>query len=161
MSAVTMADDELFTRAISGYRDAFLEQHSHLPEPERNQLWSQRLSQFMPTTTAVSPTSPAYRPVSGSSILGHDTSSEKSGKRTRQETPRTLPGSGPPPTKRRVTVRALLWSSPSVPLHLSSPPMLVPAALPFSPLQSSSSTLPPTVPGLTLGRLRILQSALS
>ncbi|KAL3428927.1 hypothetical protein BDV09DRAFT_190561 [Aspergillus tetrazonus] len=98
-----MADDELFTRAISGYRDAFLEQHSHLPESERNQLWSQRLSQFMPTTTAVSPTSPAYRPVSGSSILGHDTSSEKSGKRTRQETPRTLPGSGPPPTKRRVT----------------------------------------------------------
>ncbi|KAL5048360.1 hypothetical protein BDW71DRAFT_205486 [Aspergillus fruticulosus] len=98
-----MADDELFTRAISGYRDAFLEQHSHLPESERNQLWSQRLSQFMPTTTAVSPTSPAYRPVSGSSILGHDTSSEKSGKRTRQETPRTLPGSGLPPTKRRVT----------------------------------------------------------
>ncbi|KAL4996788.1 hypothetical protein BDV10DRAFT_107590 [Aspergillus recurvatus] len=103
MSAVTMADDELFTRAISGYRDAFLEQHSHLPESERNQLWSQRLSQFMPTTTAVSPTSPAYRPVSGSSILGHNTSSEKSGKRTRQETPRTLPGSGLPPTKRRVT----------------------------------------------------------
>ncbi|KAL4980966.1 hypothetical protein BDW66DRAFT_1764 [Aspergillus desertorum] len=103
MSAVTIADDELFTRAISGYRDAFLEQHAHLPESERNQLWSQRLSQFMPTTTAVSPTSPAYRPVSGSSILGHNTSSEKSGKRTRQETPRTLPGSGLPPTKRRVT----------------------------------------------------------
>ncbi|RDW74544.1 uncharacterized protein DSM5745_07206 [Aspergillus mulundensis] len=97
-----MADDDLFTRAINGYRDAFLDQHSHLPETERNQLWSQRLSQFMPTTT-VSPSTPAYRPVSGSSILGHGTSSEKSGKRTRQETPRTLPGSGLPPTKRRVT----------------------------------------------------------
>ncbi|KAL4874020.1 hypothetical protein BDV12DRAFT_181894 [Aspergillus spectabilis] len=97
-----MADDELFTRAISGYRDAFLDQRSHLPEAERIQLWSQRLSQFMPTT-AVSPTTPAYRPVPGSSILGNDSSSEKSGKRTRQDTPRTLPGSGLPPTKRRVT----------------------------------------------------------
>ncbi|KAL5333405.1 hypothetical protein BJX70DRAFT_403595 [Aspergillus crustosus] len=96
-----MADDELFTRAISGFRDAFLDQHSHLPEPERIQLWSQRLSQFMPTT-AVSPTTPAYRPVPGSSILGHN-SSEKSGKRTRQDTPRTLPGTGLPPTKRRAT----------------------------------------------------------
>ncbi|KAL4900738.1 hypothetical protein BDW74DRAFT_92753 [Aspergillus multicolor] len=102
MSAVTMADDDLFTRAINGYRDAFLDQHAHLPETERNQLWSQRLSQFMPTNT-VTPSTPAYRPVSGSSILGHGTSSEKSGKRTRQETPRTLPGSGLPPTKRRVT----------------------------------------------------------
>ncbi|KAL4927108.1 uncharacterized protein BDV17DRAFT_299314 [Aspergillus undulatus] len=98
-----MADDELFKRAISGYRDAFLDRNSHLPEEERNQLWGQQLSQFIMPTTAVSPTSPAYRPVSGSSILGHDTCSEKSGKRTRQETPRTLPGSGLPPTKRRVT----------------------------------------------------------
>ncbi|KAL4942949.1 hypothetical protein BDV06DRAFT_154005 [Aspergillus oleicola] len=101
--SVTMADDDLFKRAISGYRDAFLERNSHLPEEERNQLWGQQLSQFIMPTTAVSPTSPAYRPVSGSSILGHDSSSEKSGKRTRQETPRTLPGSGLPPTKRRVT----------------------------------------------------------
>ncbi|KAL3497153.1 hypothetical protein BJX62DRAFT_231766 [Aspergillus germanicus] len=100
---VAMADDELFTRAISGYRDVFLDQYSHLPEEQRNQLWSQKLSQFMPPT-AVSPTAPAYRPVSGSSILGQNTtSSEDSGKRTRQDTPRTLPGSGPPPTKRRVT----------------------------------------------------------
>ncbi|KAL3473353.1 hypothetical protein BJX99DRAFT_199608 [Aspergillus californicus] len=100
--SVTPADDELFTRAISGYRDVFLDQHSHLSEAERNHLWSQRLSQFIPATTAVAPTTPAYRPVSGSSILGQDTS-ENSGKRTRQDTPRTLPGSGPPPAKRRVT----------------------------------------------------------
>ncbi|KAI9374854.1 hypothetical protein BJX61DRAFT_236042 [Aspergillus egyptiacus] len=113
MSAVTMADDELFTRAISGYRDAFLDQHSHLPEAERIQLWSQRLSQFMPTT-AVSPTTSAYRPVSGSSILGQDPSSEKSGKRIRQDTPRTLPGSGLPPTKRRVT-------TPDSPEHVELP----------------------------------------
>ncbi|KAL4920763.1 hypothetical protein BDW62DRAFT_163755 [Aspergillus aurantiobrunneus] len=102
MSVTAADDDELFTRAISGYRDVFLDQHSHLPEPERMQLWSQRLSQFMPTT-AVSPTTSAYRPVPGSSILGQNTSTEKSGKRTRRDTPRTLPGSGLPPTKRRVT----------------------------------------------------------
>ncbi|KAL2833975.1 hypothetical protein BJY01DRAFT_89462 [Aspergillus pseudoustus] len=102
-STVAMADDELFTRAISGYRDVFLDQYSHLPEEQRNQLWSEKLSQFM-SPTAVSPTTPAYRPVSGSSILGQDTtSSEETGKRTRQDTPRTLPGSGLPPTKRRVT----------------------------------------------------------
>ncbi|RAL04640.1 uncharacterized protein BO80DRAFT_483071 [Aspergillus ibericus CBS 121593] len=106
--AGTMADDELFTRAISGYRDAFLVRHSHLPESERNELWSQRLSQFM-TTTASSSTSPSassssYRPVPGSGLLEDGGSAlEKSGKRTRQDTPRTLPGSGLPPPKRRVT----------------------------------------------------------
>lgn len=126
---VNMVDDDLFTRAISGYRDVFLDQHSHLPESERLQLWSQRLSQFLPPT-AVPPTTPAYRPVAGCNIPGQDTSSEKSGKRTRQDTPRTLPGSGLPPTKRRVTVRDLLWPSPPVPpfLHVSSPPIIVPTA---------------------------------
>jgi hypothetical protein len=118
-----------------------LDQYSHLPEEQRNQLWSQKLSQFMPPT-AVSPTAPAYRPVSGSGILGQNTtSSEDSGKRTRQDTPRTLPGSGPPPTKRRVTVCDLPWSSPPVPplLHLSFLLILVPAALPPSPLHSPPS----------------------
>ncbi|KAL2817424.1 hypothetical protein BDW59DRAFT_132733 [Aspergillus cavernicola] len=123
--SVTMADDELFTRAISGYRDAFLDQHSHLPEPERIQLWSLRLSQFMPTT-AVSPTTPGYRPVSGTSILGQDTSSENSGKRTRQDTPRTLPGSGPPPAKRRVT-------TPDPPEHVEMKRDLSHASSPAAP----------------------------
>ncbi|KAE8354191.1 hypothetical protein BDV28DRAFT_91042 [Aspergillus coremiiformis] len=100
--AVNMADEELFKRAISGYRDAFLDQHSHLSEAERNELWTQQLNQFMPATVSVS--SPSYRPVSGSGILDSCGSSlSKSGKRTRQDTPRTLPGSGLPPTKRRVT----------------------------------------------------------
>ncbi|KAL2817203.1 hypothetical protein BJX63DRAFT_419745 [Aspergillus granulosus] len=98
-----MADDELFTRAVSSYRDVFLDQYSHLSEEQRNQLWSQRLSQFM-HPPSVSPTTTAYRRVSGSSIPDQGTpSSEDSGKRTRQDTPRTLPGSGLPPTKRRVT----------------------------------------------------------
>ncbi|KAJ5937572.1 hypothetical protein N7454_003914 [Penicillium verhagenii] len=41
-------EDELFTRAISGYREAFLVRYSHLPEAERNQLWSHRISPFIP-----------------------------------------------------------------------------------------------------------------
>ncbi|KAA8648317.1 uncharacterized protein ATNIH1004_004202 [Aspergillus tanneri] len=95
-----MADDELFTRAISGYRDAFLDRHSHLSEAERNQLWGQRLSQFIPATAS---SSNSYRPVPSSGILNGGSTLEKSGKRIRQDTPRTLPGSGLPPTKRRVT----------------------------------------------------------
>ncbi|KAJ5511403.1 hypothetical protein N7453_003506 [Penicillium expansum] len=43
-------DDELFTSAISGYHEAFLVQHSHLPESERDQLWIERLSQFIPAS---------------------------------------------------------------------------------------------------------------
>ncbi|CAL5867141.1 uncharacterized protein PFLUO_LOCUS1353 [Penicillium psychrofluorescens] len=88
--AVNLADDELFTRAISGYREAFLVQHSHLSESERNQLWSQRLSQFLPANND-----------------DEGTTGGKSGKRTRQDaaTPRTLPssGSGLPHAKRRAT----------------------------------------------------------
>ncbi|PLB37112.1 uncharacterized protein BDW47DRAFT_40000 [Aspergillus candidus] len=99
MSA-TMANDDMFSTTISMYRDYFMDQHSHLSESERNQLWSQRLSSFIPTTASSS----SYRPVPGSDFLDLDASPcEKSGKRTRQETPRTLPVSGPPPTKRRVT----------------------------------------------------------
>ncbi|KAL4892517.1 hypothetical protein BDV59DRAFT_193692 [Aspergillus ambiguus] len=103
MASTTAADDELFTRAISGYRDAFLVRYAHLPEAERMRLWTQRLSEFMSPTDASS-TSNAYRPVSGSSLLDDGGSAvEISGKRTRQDIPRTLPGSGLPPTKRRVT----------------------------------------------------------
>lgn len=121
--AGTMADDELFTRAISGYRDAFLDRHSHLPESERNELWSQRLSQFMTTTASSSISSVAsssYRPVPGSGLPEDGGAAlEKSGKRLRQDTPRTLPGSGLPPPKRRVTVCDLSWSSaPASPAYL-------------------------------------------
>ncbi|KAJ5091082.1 hypothetical protein NUU61_005952 [Penicillium alfredii] len=106
---VNSADDELFTRAISGYRDAFLVQHSHLPEPQRHQLWSQRLSQFIPARAH------DYLP------------SGNSGKRTRQDaTPRTLPspGSGLPRAKRRATTPDLPVTDLMRDLsHASSPDM--------------------------------------
>lgn len=90
------ADEELFKSAISGYRDAFLVRHSHLPESERNRLWSQQLSQFIP-------------------VDDKDTVLGKSGKRTRQDaTPRTLLGSGPPQAKRRATVCVTLVSCSSI-----------------------------------------------
>lgn len=91
------ADDELFTRAMTGYRQAFLVRHSHLPESERNDLWKQRISQFIPAID--------YEPIAAPS--------GNPGKRTRQDaTPRTLPssGSGLPQAKRRATVCVTLVS---------------------------------------------------
>jgi hypothetical protein len=46
--AGNLIHDELFTNAISGYREAFLVQHSHLSESERNELWIEQLSQCIP-----------------------------------------------------------------------------------------------------------------
>lgn len=99
--AVTIPDDELFTRAISSYREAFWVQLAHLPESERNQLWSQCLSQFLSPTASAN----YFIPTSGPPVTNEN--SIKSMKRTRQDaTPRTLPfGSGLPAAKRRVTVR--------------------------------------------------------
>ncbi|KAJ5765828.1 hypothetical protein N7520_005387 [Penicillium odoratum] len=78
-------DDELFTRAISGYREAFLDRYSHLSDAERNQLWSRRISPFIPA------------------LERNDVTPSK-GKRTRQDAiPRTVPGSGLPQAKRRAT----------------------------------------------------------
>ncbi|OJJ46223.1 hypothetical protein ASPZODRAFT_2076831 [Penicilliopsis zonata CBS 506.65] len=107
--AATVMDDDLFTRAISGYRDVFWKELSHLPESERNELWSQRLNQFIPSTAVSSP----------SMNLGPSPALEKSGKRLRQDTPRTLPSgtTGLPLAKRRATVRVTLVSLPP----LSSP----------------------------------------
>lgn len=101
-------DDELFTSAISGYHEAFLVQHSHLPEDERNQLWIERLSQFIPTNDRDSNWQPA-----GSL-----------GKRNRQDaTPRTLPccDLGLPQAKRRATVCVTLVTCSSLLLALASP----------------------------------------
>lgn len=86
-------DDELFTRAISGYRDVFLDRYAHLPEAERYQLWSRQISQFLPSSRE------------SVAIPGNP------GKRTRQDaTPRTLPSaSGLPQAKRRATVRAQVF----------------------------------------------------
>lgn len=49
----TTTDNDLFTRAVSKYRDAFLEQHSHLAEDERLRLWTQQLPQFIDGTSNV------------------------------------------------------------------------------------------------------------
>lgn len=93
--AVSIADDDLFTRAVSGYRDAFWDRHQHLSEAERNLAWSQRLSQFMTDGNAsTSKTSPGPSP-------------DTLGKRTRQG-PRTVEVSS---AKRRATV--CYGSSPS------------------------------------------------
>ncbi|KAJ5354404.1 uncharacterized protein N7496_012837 [Penicillium cataractarum] len=101
-------DEQLFTRAMTSYREAFLVRHSHLPESQRHQLWTQQLNQFQFIPSTPSPALPR----TGGGLPG------SSGKRTRQDaTPRTLPaaeaasasgfgsgsGSGPPQAKRRAT----------------------------------------------------------
>lgn len=83
--AVSIADDDLFTRAVSGYRDAFWDRHQHLSEAERNLAWSQRLSQFM---------------TDGNASTSKPPSPDALGKRARQG-PRTVEASS---VKRRATV---------------------------------------------------------
>lgn len=101
-----MADDELFARAITGYRDVWLDQRAHLPESERNWLWGQHLSQFLPASAL-------------SSGLHGGSPLERSGKRVRQDTPRMLPpGSGFPMAKRQATVCDLGLLLPPL-FHLS------------------------------------------
>lgn len=106
---VSMADDALFTRAISGYRAAFMEHHRALPESHRNHLWTQYLSQFLPVASSNS--NNAYEGAAHSApnpgyldYLTHADHLANLGKRNRQDTPRTIPGYGQPPAKRRATV---------------------------------------------------------
>lgn len=149
---ITKADDELFTRAISGYRDAFLVEHSHLPESQRNELWVRRLQQFL-----AAPASSNSKQVHGSGTFDRDGSTlEKSTKRTRQDTSsRTIPGfgsgSGLPLAKRRATVCDLgLLFPPS--LCLSVFPSRSAGSTPC--LSHSRQQSLDRLPGLTIGRLR-------
>ncbi|EPS31595.1 hypothetical protein PDE_06550 [Penicillium oxalicum 114-2] len=74
-------DEQLFTRAMTSYREAFLVRHAHLPETQRHLLWRQQLNQFIPSFEGESSSAPSL-PLSG----------HVSGKRSRQDvTPRTLP----------------------------------------------------------------------
>lgn len=91
--AVAAAHDDLFTRAVSGYRDVFWNEHQHLSESERNRLWKQRLSQFITNEHAS-----ASKELS----TGIIPSPETLGKRTRQGAPRNLADT-PSSAKRRAT----------------------------------------------------------
>jgi hypothetical protein len=135
-------DEQLFTRAMTSYREAFLVRHAHLPESQRHDLWRQQITRFIPAIENNS-APPQVLPLTGGP-------SGISGKRTRQDaTPRTVPaadaaaasstgfgsgsgsGSGPPQAKRRATVCVTLVT-----------------LLPPFPSSSSSSLLCPTPPSL-------------
>lgn len=60
-------DDGLFKRALSGYRDAFFRAHSHLPGPERERLFNERISQFTPSPIIDAPEQLTKREVSAES----------------------------------------------------------------------------------------------
>ncbi|BCR87382.1 uncharacterized protein ACHE_31369A [Aspergillus chevalieri] len=98
--AVSMPDEVLFTKAVSGYRDFFMGQHPELSEAQRNQLWSQYLGQFLVSNTSCegghSAPEPGFLDNGACHLLN-------SGKRPRPDTPRTLPDLGLPPSKRRAT----------------------------------------------------------
>ncbi|OKL62845.1 hypothetical protein UA08_01817 [Talaromyces atroroseus] len=93
--AVAAAHDDLFTRAVSGYRDVFWNQHQHLSESERNRLWTQRLSQFITNESASSSKDFSAQLTTGSPP-------DTLGKRTRQGAPRTV-SEVPSSAKRRAT----------------------------------------------------------
>ncbi|KAL4975560.1 hypothetical protein BDW66DRAFT_137161 [Aspergillus desertorum] len=83
-------DGELFARAVSKYREAFLEQHSHLTENERLQSWTQQLSHFIDGTSS------PYGPVDSRRIYNNKSSSGKSRRPTSPDTARPRSGSEPP-----------------------------------------------------------------
>lgn len=138
-------DDDLFERAISSYRDVFLVHYAHLPEEERNQLWTKRLTHFIPApssskgrtvgpdeavTTGLSNTDEH----SGTADINMATidlgpSSEYLGKRTRHDASRQPPGFQS--AKRRATV----CLPGSTPLSLSLPviPFVPPVYLGYVP----------------------------
>lgn len=60
-------DDDLFTRALSWCRDAFFSAHSHLPDPERERLFNERISQFTTSPIIDAPEQPTKREVSAES----------------------------------------------------------------------------------------------
>lgn len=136
-----LEDDDLFARAISGYRDAFLIEHSHLPESERNQLWNQRLSPFLDASGASN-----YQRAHPVPARQKGPSLGSFGKRARQDAFRISHGSGTPSAKRRVTVCALRFR------------FRFPASV-FafrSPVPDERELPPPKDFGLTIGRLRTL-----
>lgn len=104
-----MDTDLLFTRAITSTRELFWTEHSHLPEPERQRLWSQYLARFMTNPSADAP-------AASSDVDADDGGVSLSfGKRSRPEVPSPSPSTLPldiPPAKRRVTVGVPTLASP-------------------------------------------------
>ncbi|KAK2748764.1 hypothetical protein FQN57_000345 [Myotisia sp. PD_48] len=85
--ALSLESDQLLNSVLSSSRDIFMQEFCHLSESEREQLWSERLSQFM------------YIPEPASNTCG-GASGSLNGKRPRATMP-PLPSS----TKRRATSR--------------------------------------------------------
>lgn len=91
--AVNIADDELFTRAVSGYKEAFWSQHQHLSESQRGELWAQRLSQFLTTTATSTATSSSAMPGEPKTDGKPASSGATNGtKHQLSDVPRTIPG---------------------------------------------------------------------
>ncbi|KAK2882718.1 hypothetical protein FQN49_000080 [Arthroderma sp. PD_2] len=136
--ALPFTSDELFNSVLSSSREAFWRQHSHLPESQRQQLWSQRLEPFMTTPNQ----QPNYTHVKGPEA---DDTPGLSGKRSR-ETMNHHITSGRPASKRRATSQGPTMESSSccrpLPQHSVSSPSRIPRYSP--PLSRTGNSSPET-----------------
>ncbi|KAM5451154.1 hypothetical protein MaudCBS49596_003858 [Microsporum audouinii] len=136
--ALSFSSDELFNSVLSSSREAFWQEHSHLPESQRQQLWSQRLEPFMTTPNR----QPNY-----THVKGPDTYEAPglSGKRSREAMNHNLT-LGRLASKRRATSQepSLESSSCSRPLpqHSVSSPSRIPRYSP--PLSRTGNSSPET-----------------
>ncbi|EGD85909.1 hypothetical protein H112_06829 [Trichophyton rubrum D6] len=136
--ALFLSNDELFDTVLSSSRDAFWQEHSHLPEHHRQQLWSQRLEPFMTTPNQ----QPNYTHVKGPSV---DETSGLSGKRS-CEAMNPNSTSGRHTSKRRATSQETTLESSSCnrpqPQHSVSSPSRIPRYSP--PLSRPGKSTPET-----------------
>ncbi|GBF63805.1 hypothetical protein TMEN_6466 [Trichophyton mentagrophytes] len=136
---LSLSSDELFNTVLSSSRDAFWQEHSHLPEQHRQQLWSQRLEPFMRTPNQQQPN---YTHVKGPSV---DEAPGLSGKRS-CEAMNPNSTSGRHTNKRRATSQEATLESSSCnrpqPQHSVSSPSRIPRYSP--PLSRPGNSTPET-----------------
>ncbi|OJD26658.1 hypothetical protein ACJ73_01957 [Blastomyces percursus] len=114
MAMAPTFDDSLFTSALTSSRNVFLANNAHLPESEREQLWSQLLISFMPHRNVLA----------GDTLQNGDASGtpDPVAKRSWEDVPRTIPSASPPAKRRATTPESPTAVDPSraVP-HRASP----------------------------------------
>ncbi|KAF3481864.1 key lime pathogenicity protein [Arthroderma uncinatum] len=135
--ALSLNCDEL-NSVLSSSREAFWQQHSHLPEPQRQQLWSQQLEPFMATPNQQA----NYTHVKGSESTESPGLSGKHGRGTMSH----KFTSGRPASKRRATSQEPALESSSccrpLPQHSVSSPSRIPRYSP--PLSRTGNSSPET-----------------
>ncbi|EGE78471.2 hypothetical protein BDDG_01408 [Blastomyces dermatitidis ATCC 18188] len=110
-------DDSLFTSALTSSRNVFLANNAHLPELEREQLWSQLLISFMPHQNVLA----------GNTLKNGDASGtpDPAAKRSWEDVPRTIASASPPAKRRATTPESQTAVDPSRPVPQRASPATV------------------------------------